>query len=92
MRDIQQFLFGVKRLNANIVHTPVVITALVAVIHGGARVTYQDTATPVEPWITATSAVMTIFDGFGLGWKSPMPQLESSGNSPVIPRQFKERE
>ena len=37
MLDIQQFLFGVKRLNANIVHTPVVITALVAVIHGGAR-------------------------------------------------------
>jgi hypothetical protein len=49
---------------------PVVITALVAVIHCAAKVIYQDKVTPVEPWITATSAVMTILGGFGLGKKS----------------------
>ena len=36
-------------------------TALVAVIHRGASVIYQYNSTPVEPWITATSAVMTTF-------------------------------
>ena len=37
-----------------------VFTALVAVIHRGASVIYQQNSTPVEPWITATSAAMTI--------------------------------
>ncbi len=37
-----------------------VITALVAVIHRGASVIYQENSTPVEPWITGTSPVMTI--------------------------------
>ena len=41
----------------------IVITALVAVIHRGACVIYQENATPVEPWITGTSPVMTGLGG-----------------------------
>ena len=52
--------------NEHIVLTPVVIAALVAVIHRGAGVIYPDNATPVEPWMTRTSPVMTVWDGFGL--------------------------
>ena len=37
-----------------------VITARVAVIHRGAGVIWQDNSTPVEPWLTGTSPVMTI--------------------------------
>ena len=43
----------------------VVITALVAVIHRGTGGIYQDNATPVEPWITGTSPVLTVLEGFG---------------------------
>ncbi len=42
-------------LHEDIVLIPVVVTALVAVIHRGAGVIYQDNATPVEPWVTGTS-------------------------------------
>ena len=34
---------------------------LVPAIHASASKIYQDKSTPVEPWITATSAVMTNF-------------------------------
>ena len=44
----------------------IVITALVAVIHRGASVIYQDNSTPVEPWITGTSPVTTITMGLPL--------------------------
>jgi hypothetical protein len=40
-----------------------VIAALVAPIHGLADLIYQDGSTSVAPWITGTSAVITIVRG-----------------------------
>ena len=50
-----------------------VITALVAVIHRGASVIYQQNSTLVEPWITATSAVMTILRVAEASIRRPFP-------------------
>ncbi len=49
-----------------------VIAALVAAIHRGTSVICMDNATPVEPWITATSAVMTTFVSLPLQEQQPI--------------------
>ena len=56
---------------SNITHG--VITALVAVIHRGTSVVYQIDATPVEPWITATSAAMTTLRVAEASIRRPFP-------------------
>ena len=60
-----------------------VITAFVAVIHRGASVIYQQNSTPVEPWITGTSPVMTILRG-AEAFFSIRNRRQVSGQGPCI--------